>query len=517
MEPSRQVEIQLGHLCTNRCVFCVSAQQNTRGAASVLRAEPILDRIAEARAKGHAKLTLLGGEPTLQPSFMEVVRQAVEMGFEEIVVFTNGVRTARPSFVDEVLATGGRFTWRLSVQGGNREAHERTTRRRGSFARILRTLENLAAREQPITVNTCLVGTNFESVDALPGLLLPFGVSQLHLDMMRPKDAGSRGEAELRETIPRYPDMAPALERMVEGFETRSPGFDVNIGNLPQCMAPAISPWIRHDGETTETVAIDGDDSLSEPWDKYEVKARDKVKLERCRACVFDGRCSGVYETYLGLHGSSDILPVDEEALAAADPKRRLLPLHLASRLAELSAVAWPGGMGPARWSETADDEITVMIEGEQPLAFSLAPPSRVGVAACDLFSLQVRALPGNPRLARDCLKLCFDRLSSGRAVLHPLGDDAVSVPAGALGRRLGRLRRAAPFPGLMWQRTELRRGKVEVGLSGGRGEKVRFWLEQRAGKPSGGYELEQGEASEEVVAGLRAMMAALRSGRGAG
>src|SRR5205823_14200524 len=111
------------------------------------------------------------------------------------------------------------------------------------------------------------------------------GVEQLHLDMVRPLDAGIRTEEEMRGMLPRYTDLVPHLERMVAGFPE---GFDVNIGNLPYCVAPHLARFIHHDGEKTFTVAVDEKDQLSEPWDKYEVKRRDKLKRESCRECVFD-------------------------------------------------------------------------------------------------------------------------------------------------------------------------------------------------------------------------------------
>src|SRR4051812_14111573 len=116
-------------MCNNRCVFCVSGQETARGRARPLEVEPLLAEIEKARAAGHRKITLLGGEPTLQPGFLDVVRRAVALGFEEIVIFTNGAKTAREAFVDEILALAppGIFTWRISIQGATREAHDRTT------------------------------------------------------------------------------------------------------------------------------------------------------------------------------------------------------------------------------------------------------------------------------------------------------------------------------------------------------------------------------------------------------
>src|SRR5690606_40500784 len=166
--------------------------------------EPILEQIRRARKDGHAKITLLGGEPTLQPGFLRIVQETVDRGFEEIVLCTSGAKTARAEFIDAVLATGGRFTWRISIQGATRETHERTTKKPGSFGRIEQTLAHLAARGERIRVNMCVVRSNFEDVDRFPDLLRPYGVSQLHLDMVRPLDAGARTEDELRQMLPRY-------------------------------------------------------------------------------------------------------------------------------------------------------------------------------------------------------------------------------------------------------------------------------------------------------------------------
>ena len=213
MEPDTQVEIQLGHMCNNRCVFCVSGQRTQMRMARPLETAPILARIEAARAEGHRKITLLGGEPTLQPGFLEVVRRCVALGFEEIVIFTNGVKIARAAFIDEVRATGGRFNWRISIQGATKESHERTTGRPGSFDRIVAAMGHLAERGEKLTVNMCVVGSNYESVDHFPDLLDRFGARQLHLDLMRPLDAGERTDAELEAMMVPYSQMVGPLTR----------------------------------------------------------------------------------------------------------------------------------------------------------------------------------------------------------------------------------------------------------------------------------------------------------------
>lgn len=347
-EPVQQVEIQLGHMCNNRCVFCVSGQRTGRGEAKPMPIEPILAEIRAARGRGHTKITLLGGEPTLQPGFLDILRECTALGFEEVVIFTNGAKTANADRIEEMLATGAPIAWRISIQGATKLSHERTTKKDGSFDRIVRTLEHLAARGQRVTVNMCVVGSNFEDVDRFPELLPKYGVAQLHLDLVRPLDAGDRSEDELREMMPPFRVMAPAMDRMVNGF---APGFDVNLGNLPYCVAPQLIPWIHHDGQRTETIAVDGD-ALSRPWNKYLVKRRDKIKTTACEGCAMAPKCSGAFEHYARFHGVGELVPIRAlHDLDAIHERRSWMRPLLVEALSRLRRAA---PFGALRWVEQA-------------------------------------------------------------------------------------------------------------------------------------------------------------------
>jgi MoaA/NifB/PqqE/SkfB family radical SAM enzyme len=524
MEPKQQMEIQLGHMCNNRCVFCVSGQRTQMREAFPLEADPILRSIREQHAAGMRKLTILGGEPTIQPKFMEIMREAVAMGFEEIVLFTNGVKTARLSFLDEILALGGNFTFRFSFQGANKDAHERTTKKEGSFDRLHQSLKNARLRGQRITVNMCVVRSNYESVADFPSLLLPFDAKQLHLDMVRPLDAGVRTEAEFREMIPHYSDMVPYLERMVAGFPE---GFDVNIGNLPYCVAPRLAPWIHHDGERTMTVSIDHQDAVSQAWDKYETKKRDKLKREDCRRCVFDGQCSGIFETYRDFYGMSELVPVTPEKLLEVDPERRMFTVHLRPYLARLDGWTPPAPFAaPHVAVNQFDHEARLTFEGPSGVVVVALRRPGGGIASTDRFSLHLLESPDAGPFTRALLKALFARLcEAGEAkVLHPLGDDAVFL--GERPPRLGALfdarvaswlkilRNRAPFGKLAWQDVSIGGfGKEAVlTLTDPAGTPVRVTLAMKAQGMGGAYQLaDPGKASPELVDGLRSLFTVLR------
>jgi len=514
MEPrASKVEIQLGHMCNNRCVFCVSGQETALGRARPLSLGPILEQIRSARAAGHGSITLLGGEPTLQPTFLDVVRASVELGFEEIVIFTNGVKTAREAFVDEILATGGNFTFRFSIQGATREAHERTTGKDGSFARLVRSMENVRARGQRSTVNMCVVQSNFASVDRFPELLLPRGVTQLHLDMVRPLDAGVRTKEEFSAMIPRYRDLVGPLERMASGFPE---GYDVNIGNLPYCVAPHLARFIHHDGERTMTIAVDGAERLSRPWDKYLVKRRDKSKPASCASCVFEARCNGVFDMYREMYGDDELVPVTASRLAEVDPSRRLFSVHARALVSRaFSGFTLPNPFSAVTLSELGERAVEVRLVGEgmAPLVAVLRPRAEgEGSGATAWYSVWITEAPEDVDVARVGIEAIRDRLAAEEPFVHPIGEDAVRPLSRSLSSRLGLLRRRAPFGALRFSGVRvLEEGRrAELGLVGPAGESAWVWLGESNGKPTGGYRVEGGEPTRAVVEGVRAVMAAL-------
>lgn len=316
-----QIELQLGHVCNNRCVFCVSGQLTEQRLAKQIPVDPVLKALEDGAARGSKRVTFLGGEPTTQRSFMPALRRAVDLGYEQIVIFTNGVRTRKAEFVDKILALGGNYEWRFSVQGGTREAHDAVTLRPGSFDRIVAGMRHVADRGEDVTINMCVNENSYKSLPHFPELCEEYGVRQLHIDQMRPSDAGARDDTYFRQFMTRYSEMAPYFAEMLQGFEEMDPDYDVNLGNYPYCQLPEWAHKIHHDGQATLTYPADGVGNFCDPFDKYPTKRADKSHAPQCDKCAFKSQCNGVFDKYAELFGLDEFKPVSLERLSELDGK----------------------------------------------------------------------------------------------------------------------------------------------------------------------------------------------------
>ncbi len=453
-EPNLQVEVQLGHLCNNRCVFCVSGQLSEQKRAPQLPAEPIRKQIAEARRSGATKMTFLGGEPTMQRSFFDLLAFAVELDFQEIVIFTNGTMTPRESFRKralDILAGLGedmrqRVIWRFSLQGGTELEHDATTMNPGAWARIVKSMDELLGTGARLTGNMCVVESNWRSIASLADMAEKYGFENLHLDMIRPRDSGDRTDAHLRSIMARYTDMAPKFAELLARCDAKlGVDFDLNFGNVPYCTAPAISHRIHHDGELTVTVAADGEGGTQLGFNKYEDKRSDKHKPLGCERCVFNSTCSGVFDKYREFYGDAEFQPISVDELW-----RRDVAGHHFMLLARpaIEALARAGAWRITRTNDTTVEiEVAVPVNEAQPdgthWRLSLRRPGRRGARA------------GWYTVASDRLEVAFFEQHHPAADSLPRLNDALQRLAAALGTHLALI--TADALGAAWQQQQQR------------------------------------------------------------
>ncbi len=339
---SVQIELNIGHVCNNRCLFCTSGQMTERGLTSYADYDRLVAELDSAAARGVETVTVLGGEPTLHKRIIDFLRHAVGLGFGEIVLFTNGARGEDRALLEEISSLGD-FTWRFSIQGGTEAVHDHVTQRKGAFRKVLSGLETLNELGQRITVNTCVNAVNVASLRELPAVLGRLGVSGYHADMVRPHSVGDRTPKELDALLAPYKLVSEGLVAMLAAFEEHAPQIEVRIGNLPFCTLPDHVGSVEHGGERTETItANERSEHFSRVVDKYTYQSSHRSYPPACEGCSLRHRCVGVPDAYLERYGPDEFSPLRSSLL----PGPRA---HLAGTLRLLTLFEGLAGSSP--WS----------------------------------------------------------------------------------------------------------------------------------------------------------------------
>lgn len=161
--------------CNNGCRSCASGDRYAEPAAGAL-----LARVAAARDEGGA-ITLAGREPTLWPTFLDVVRAAAGRDRRAVTVVTNGRRFAASAFARDAVAAGLSAA-SVKLFAADAEAHDAVARDRGAHAQALAGARNLrAAGLRSVEALVILHGEALAGLDALPARARAAGATSLRV------------------------------------------------------------------------------------------------------------------------------------------------------------------------------------------------------------------------------------------------------------------------------------------------------------------------------------------------
>ena len=136
------IEINIEDQCNARCIYCVRGNTNCSSQREQYCTENNLKKIINAKKKGFSKLILQGGEPTIRKDIFKLTKKAKEIGFESIIIISNGIMFYYPKFTRK-LKKAGLTSVTLSVNGPTAKIHDSITNVKGSFDYLIRGIKNL--------------------------------------------------------------------------------------------------------------------------------------------------------------------------------------------------------------------------------------------------------------------------------------------------------------------------------------------------------------------------------------
>ena len=155
-------QVDVTNRCNMNCPICF-ASANTRGEIFELGYDEIISRmqvLRDLRPHPCTAIQFTGGEPTIHPDFLKIVRAAGEMGFTHIQIATNGIKLSDPAYARECV-DAGLHTLYLQFDGIGEEPYRESRNYPGIWEIKKAVVEN--ARQTGLKI--CLVPTIVRGVN----------------------------------------------------------------------------------------------------------------------------------------------------------------------------------------------------------------------------------------------------------------------------------------------------------------------------------------------------------------
>lgn len=246
------MEIEFSRLCNFRCSYCYVP--NRSGESNELSREEIKDVILQAKGLGARKIIILGGEPSIYPHLVEMLRFLGREGLE-IEMFTNG------SGIDANLAAvlaEERVRVVLKLNSRDEAIQDRLAGKNGAFQIIHRALATLRqvgypSPEQFLAISTVICRQNIAELPAMWQWLRQENIEP-YFEVITPQANAldnmwlSVTSSELKELFTRLSAMD--REQFGRNWEPQPP----LVGN--KCMRHQVSCVVTATGEVFPCVGV---------------------------------------------------------------------------------------------------------------------------------------------------------------------------------------------------------------------------------------------------------------------
>lgn len=182
-----KVKVKLIDHCNMRCLKCnhwVPERRPTADRTNPLSREEWLNIAPQLNELGVKKVSFTGGEPTLHPGLVDIIR-VLSQGGARCSLTTNGSRLT--GGLGRSLIEAGLRQMRLSIDGPTAQIHDQSVGVSGAFENLKQGVAEVKAAAESIgsklkiNINTVVCGLNIDRIEELVHLTADWGARELLL------------------------------------------------------------------------------------------------------------------------------------------------------------------------------------------------------------------------------------------------------------------------------------------------------------------------------------------------
>lgn len=293
-----------GYRCNNHCLFCIDADKRELRDKNT---DEIIAEMINARKRKKTYLELIGGEPTIRPDVILLIRSAKQLGFGTIAMATNGRVLAYKDFARELISAGLTDII-FSIHGHNARLHDSLTRAPGSFRELMQGLENVKNTGlRHIGSNTTIVKQNYRYLPRIGKMLLERGIRNSEFIFADPTYGGVYND--FVKLMPRISRAAPYIRQCLDLARPRNDISHWHIRYVPLCFFKGYEDSISelHEKKNFHT------EHLAPDFQNFDVENSRAIvgrqKPPKCKRCRYYHLCEGIWKEYIRHYGTGELKP----------------------------------------------------------------------------------------------------------------------------------------------------------------------------------------------------------------
>lgn len=322
----KNVEINVGKICNNKCVFCLDGMPATE-MRRYMPFEEMKAEIARWYESGTRSLGFLGGEPTTYPWILDAIRFGRDLGYTRITLATNGTKFWRHDFADKCIEAGlTRVT--ISMHGHTPALEDELTRVPGNFDKKVSGLRYLLQKRAEghlrdnVSVNVVTNGWNYRYLPHILRFFYELGLDDVRANFVR-REGYAEGDPSL---VPHYREVIPHVVKALLLNELHYKRT-FTIGGFPLCVLPrdllanrALARRVVGEFRDLDTDCSirtlnaegfpEGIATIEGGRARFNWQERKRHDLKRhvaaCGGCRYTDVCEGIWREYLDLHGDAE-------------------------------------------------------------------------------------------------------------------------------------------------------------------------------------------------------------------
>ena len=297
--------VMTGFSCNNNCIMC-STKPKTQTYLD-RPTEEIINDLKEGKKKNYLRTEFTGGEPTIRPDILDLLKVAKELGYKEIALSTNARMLSYNSFCQKAVKNGlNRITFSLNAPDS--QLGNAICRTPGAFEQTLQGIRNILKYPSvTLSANTVLFQLNYQCLGSIGKFIHNLDISAWNILDLIPDGYAKDFYQKLSVKMTDLSSTLNSLKDIIKGFQV------VSFFDFPLCL---FTPKLRENSQTNFITAqrrIEIEKQVGYkpkrfkrfPDNFYQDIHKERITI--CQSCKFSQSCGGIWKDYLNLYGKQEV------------------------------------------------------------------------------------------------------------------------------------------------------------------------------------------------------------------